>query len=149
MSGNGKPLSVLVAEDNEVNRMLLGSILKRLGHRHAVAADGLEAVAAVERGSFDVVLMDVQMPVVDGIEATRRIRAMAGDRGSLPIIALTANAMAGDRERYMAAGMTDYVSKPINIDDLSAALDRVAQSGSPRSARLMAHAGDSVSGNGG
>src|SRR5437763_11383543 len=88
------------------------------------AGDGLRAIAALESGTYDFVLMDVQMPELDGLEATRRIRARWPDL-PLPIVAMTANAMAGDREACLAAGMTDYISKPIRPAELGAALQRV------------------------
>jgi hypothetical protein len=120
-------LSILVAEDNQVNQMLMESLLGKLGHRYDLVEDGAEAVTAVEKGSYDLVLMDVQMPSVDGVEATQRIRALAGAAAETPIIALTANTMAGDRERYLAAGMNAYVSKPIDIDELAAAIESVIE----------------------
>jgi signal transduction histidine kinase len=113
---------ILVAEDNPVNQTVVAHMLKRLGAQADLANDGEEAVAAVARGGYDIVLMDVQMPNVDGLDATRRIRAAAGPQPR--IIAMTANAMAGDRERCLAAGMDDYVSKPISVESLQAALER-------------------------
>jgi CheY-like chemotaxis protein len=118
-------LSILVAEDNRVNRMLMASLLGKLGHRYDIVDDGAEAVAAVENGSYDLVLMDVRMPVVDGFEATRHIRALGGAAAAIPIIALTADAMAGDRERSLAAGMNGYLAKPIDLDALTAAIETV------------------------
>ncbi len=117
------PLRILLAEDNPVNQKLALKLLERMGYRAAVAGDGLAAIAALERDAYDVVLMDVQMPELDGLEATRRIRARWPDRGTR-IIAMTANAMAGDREACLEAGMDDYVSKPIRDHELVAALAR-------------------------
>ncbi|MBI3567832.1 MAG: response regulator [Gemmatimonadetes bacterium] len=117
-----KSTRVLVAEDNPVNQMVALKMLERLGCRADVAADGVEAVAMASRFPYDVVFMDVQMPNMDGFEATRRIRA-AGD-SVLWIVAMTANAMTGDRERCLAAGMNDYVSKPITPEALAQALSR-------------------------
>jgi CheY-like chemotaxis protein len=114
---------ILLAEDNAVNQKLALRLLERMGLRADVVGDGQAAVAAVERGDFDVVLMDVQMPEMDGLEATRRIRARWPDR-PVRIIGLTANAMAGDREACLAAGMDDYVSKPIRPEALEAAIAR-------------------------
>jgi signal transduction histidine kinase/CheY-like chemotaxis protein len=114
---------ILLAEDNAVNQKLALRLLERMGLRADVVGDGQAAVAAVERGDFDVVLMDVQMPEMDGLEATRRIRARWPDR-PVRIIGLTANAMAGDREACLAAGMDDYVSKPIRPEELEAAIAR-------------------------
>jgi CheY-like chemotaxis protein len=110
-----QPLRILVAEDNAVNQRLAVSLLERRGHGVAVAADGRQAVDATSREHFDVVLMDVQMPVMGGLEATSAIRARERAAGSarLPIIAMTAHTMAGDRERCLEAGMDGYVAKPI------------------------------------
>ncbi len=117
------PLRILLAEDNAVNQKLAVRLLERMGYRPQVAGDGLQAIAALERDAFDVVLMDVQMPELDGLDATRRIRATWPDR-PVRIVAMTANAMADDREACLAAGMDDYVSKPIRVDELVAALER-------------------------
>ncbi|MEO5940675.1 MAG: response regulator [Candidatus Limnocylindrales bacterium] len=117
------PLRILLAEDNAVNQKLALRLLDRMGYQADVAGDGLEAMAALEREGYDVVLMDVQMPEVDGLEATRRIRTRWPDR-RLRIIAMTANAMAGDRDACLEAGMDDYVSKPIRVEELEVALGR-------------------------
>jgi len=118
------PLRVLVVEDNQVNQLLATVLLGKAGHRVDVAANGLEALEAVGSRPYDVVLMDIQMPEMDGIEATRRIRAMSQAVSGVPIIAMTANAMKGDRERLLAAGMNDYVSKPIDKAQLFQAIAR-------------------------
>jgi signal transduction histidine kinase/CheY-like chemotaxis protein len=110
---------ILVAEDNTVNQRVALGILRKFGYRGEIASDGREAVAALERTHFDLVLMDCQMPEMDGFEATGKIRALERERGGhLPIIAMTANAMEGDRERCIEAGMDDYVSKPVNAEAL-------------------------------
>jgi CheY-like chemotaxis protein len=101
---------VLVAEDNAVNARLASRILAKAGHYVEVVSDGAAAEREVRNGNWDVVLMDLQMPVMDGLEATRRIRASGLD---IPIIALTANAMRGDRECCLDAGMSDYLAKPL------------------------------------
>jgi signal transduction histidine kinase/DNA-binding response OmpR family regulator/HPt (histidine-containing phosphotransfer) domain-containing protein len=121
-----RAFKVLLVEDNAVNQKLVRHLLARIGHHLRVAGNGREALDAVATERFDVVLMDLQMPVMDGIEATRRIRAREAERGTerLPIIALTANAMPGDREICFAAGMDDYVAKPIDITQLRAAMER-------------------------
>jgi len=119
-------MKVLVVEDNYVNQLLTTRTLQKLEHSTEVACNGVEAVEAVEAEPFDLILMDVNMPEMSGIEATRRIREMAGERGLIPIIALTANAMKGDRERFLAAGMSDYVSKPLDRDRLIAAVNNWA-----------------------
>ena len=111
-------LRVLVAEDNPVNQRLARALLQKAGHFVTLANDGLEAVAAVAQSEFDLVLMDVQMPGMDGLEATSAIRKAEKGRSRLPIIALTAHAMEGDRERCLNAGMDDYLTKPINVKRL-------------------------------
>jgi GAF domain-containing protein/DNA-binding response OmpR family regulator len=116
-------LRVLLAEDNAVNQKLALRLLERMGLSASVVEDGRAAIEAVESRNFDVVLMDVQMPEVDGLEATRQIRSRWPDR-PIRIVGLTANAMAGDREACLAAGMNDYVSKPIRPEELQAALER-------------------------
>ncbi|HWA42187.1 MAG TPA: PAS domain-containing protein [Hypericibacter adhaerens] len=116
--------SLLLVEDNAVNQALALALLARSGHRVDTVGSGAEAVAAVRDGAYDLVLMDVQMPVMDGIEATQRIRALGGPKSRIPIVAMTANAMKGDRERFIAAGMNDYVSKPIDPALLYAVIAR-------------------------
>ena len=112
---------VLLAEDNPVNQVVAARLLERRGHQVTVAANGLDAVAAVEREAFDLVLMDVQMPEMDGFEATAAIRKAETRTGRhLPIFALTARAMKGDAERCLLAGMDGYLPKPINSADLYA-----------------------------
>ena len=122
---SGRSLSVLVAEDNFVNQKVTVAILQKLGHSAIVAADGAEAVSKWRDGNIDVILMDVQMPEVDGFDATRRIRQLeVAEKGHIPIVAMTAHAMTGDRERCLEAGMDDYVSKPVDIAALQTALAR-------------------------
>jgi signal transduction histidine kinase/CheY-like chemotaxis protein len=120
---NARILDILVVEDNDINQEVIASMLR--GHRLTMASDGMQAISAVRGGSFDVVLMDVMMPVMNGMEATREIRALNAPGAGAPIIALTANSMSGDREQYLAAGMTDYVSKPIERENLFNAIERV------------------------
>ncbi|MET4699269.1 two-component system sensor histidine kinase/response regulator [Constrictibacter sp. MBR-5] len=107
-------LRVLVVEDNKVNQMLAVALVNAAGHQADVAANGFEAVEAVNNRPYDIVLMDIQMPDMDGFEATRRIRSLNRQVASIPVIAMTANAMKGDRERCLEAGMDDYVSKPVD-----------------------------------
>ena len=115
---NTLPLKILVAEDNAVNQKVVQQLLAHLGYRADVVANGIEVLDALERQNYDVVLMDVQMPQMDGLEATRRLRARY-HAGALPrVIAMTANAMPGDREKCLASGMDAYVTKPIELNDL-------------------------------
>jgi len=113
-----------LAEDNLVNQRVLQEMLRNEGHDVETVANGTEAVAAVEAGQFDVVLMDINMPEMDGVEATRAIRALPGGVSRIPIIAVTANALRDDRDKFIDAGMDDYVSKPVSAEGLSEALDR-------------------------
>jgi CheY-like chemotaxis protein len=99
-------------------------MLEKAGHRVDVVADGSEAVETVSRLPYDIVLMDIQMPGMDGVEATRRIRALPSSAAEVPIVAMTANAFAGVREGYLAAGMTDYLSKPFDMTQLCAVIER-------------------------
>ncbi|MDG0812589.1 ATP-binding protein [Cohnella rhizosphaerae] len=112
-SGAVRPLQILVAEDNKINQLVMLKILEKLGHRVLIAEHGNEAVEAASREAFDLIFMDVQMPGVDGIEATRMIRDRLPAETCPIIVAVTANALKGDRERFMAAGMDEYMSKPI------------------------------------
>ncbi len=118
-----RPLRILLAEDNEINRRVVIDMLERAGHRVEVANDGEEAVARWTTGTFDAVIMDVRMPNMDGFEATSVIRSREGPTEHTPIIALTAHAMKGDREACLAAGMDGYVPKPVRAQDLYAALE--------------------------
>ena len=122
---------ILLAEDNAVNQKLALRLLEQMGYRADVASNGLEAVESVARQKYDVVLMDVQMPEMDGLEATRRIIDLTGFQNpsglNRPrIIGLTANALEGDREQCLAAGMEDYISKPIRVNELVDALARAS-----------------------
>ncbi len=129
------PLHILVVEDNPVNQTVATRMLERAGHRATVANNGEEAIEAYDEGSFDLILMDVQMPVMGGIEATQAIRAREARRSwvmqdawrPIPIIAMTAHAMESDRQRCLDAGMDDYVSKPIRPVDLLAAIERACR----------------------
>jgi CheY-like chemotaxis protein len=109
------PLRILLAEDNVVNQKLALRLLQRLGYRADLARNGLEAIAHLERQAYDLVLMDVQMPEMDGIEASRRICAGRSAHDRPRIVAMTANAMPGDRQACLAAGMDDYLTKPIHM----------------------------------
>ncbi len=120
-----RPEHILLAEDNVVNQKVAVLMLARLGFRADIVTNGVEALEAVQRRHFDIVLMDVQMPHLDGLEATRRIHALWPERRDRPwIIAITANAMQGDRDICLAAGMDDYISKPVKTAELAAAIER-------------------------
>jgi CheY-like chemotaxis protein len=120
---NSKHLCILLVEDNAVNQKLAARLLEKRGHTVAIAGNGREALAALEKQSFDLVFMDVQMPEMDGFEATAAIRGKEKASGNhLPIIAMTAHAMAGDKERCLEAGMDDYITKPIRLEELDSLL---------------------------
>ena len=127
--------NILLAEDNLINQTLAIKLLETRGHRVALASNGKEAVEAFKKGDFDLILMDIQMPEMDGFEATRRIRELEAENKStinneqstIPIIAMTAHAMTGDREKCIAAGMDEYVSKPIKPAGLYSVIDKVAR----------------------
>jgi CheY-like chemotaxis protein len=124
-----RPERLLLAEDNAVNQRVALLMLAKLGFRADVAANGKEVMQAVDRQRYDIILMDVQMPEMDGLETARAIGQRWPDRKQRPrIIAITANAMMGDREACLAAGMDDYVSKPMKTAELSAALERARAS---------------------
>jgi signal transduction histidine kinase/ActR/RegA family two-component response regulator len=127
-------LRILVADDNPVNQKLVSRVLEKFGHVAAVVNNGREAVEAACTGDFDVILMDVEMPEVDGFEATALIRATERSRRRVPIIAMTAHAMAEDRQRCLDAGMDDYLTKPIARNELAAVLARVIPAGHARRA---------------
>jgi two-component system, sensor histidine kinase and response regulator len=115
-------MRVLVADDDPTNQRVVLAMLVRLGHQVDVVSNGHQVVEAVQKVPYDLVLMDVEMPELDGPSATRAIRRLDGPVSRLPIIALTANAMAGAREEYLAAGMNGYVAKPIKLRELLAAI---------------------------
>jgi len=122
----GRPLHILLAEDNAVNQMLTSRVLEKHGHNVVITSNGREALERLENESFDLVLMDVQMPEIDGFEATARIRKKEAATGiHLPVVAMTAHAMQGDKERCLAAGMDGYLSKPINVKELLAVVQSV------------------------
>lgn len=122
----GAPVQVLLVEDNPVNQMMTRSQLRKLGCACDVAANGIEALAALDKSRYDLVLMDCMMPEMDGYEATRRIRAREGDAksGRLPIVALTASALESELEKCRDAGMDGHLTKPCSMEDLQAALRR-------------------------
>jgi CheY-like chemotaxis protein len=136
-----KPLRILLAEDNAVNQRVASRFLEKAGHSVVIAGNGLEALGCLEQQNFDVVLMDIQMPIVDGYQATQRIRA--GERlrnqskgwgeadDHIPIVAMTAHAMQGDKERCLQAGMDDYISKPVRSEELLQVIRRATEAQHP------------------
>jgi CheY-like chemotaxis protein len=125
LNGSRRKLRILLAEDNAINVKLAVRLLEKHGHAVTVANDGVEAVAAVKEGEFDVVLMDVQMPNMSGLEAAAAIRILERGTGKhIPIVAMTAHAMKGDDTRCLEAGMDGYISKPIQPDHM---MDVIAQ----------------------
>ncbi|MBF0521397.1 MAG: response regulator, partial [Nitrospirae bacterium] len=130
MQRSKRSLNILLAEDNIVNQTLAVKVLQKRGIMPVVAVTGLEAVKILAKASFDLVLMDVQMPEMDGLEATKHIRTAkeCEINKDVPIIAMTANALTGDKERCLEAGMTDYISKPMEADDLYALIDKYTAS---------------------
>jgi CheY-like chemotaxis protein len=120
-------MRILLAEDNRVNQVVAVKMLEKMGHTVSVAGNGKDAVSALGESDFDLILMDVQMPEMDGFEATSIIRQSEKSSGlHVPIVAMTAHAMVGDRERCVGAGMDDYLSKPIRAEELSSILSRFA-----------------------
>jgi CheY-like chemotaxis protein len=122
--GQHLPLRILLAEDNATNQKLALRVLARMGYQADLAANGVEVLEALQRQVYDVVLMDVQMPEMDGLAATRTLRRELPEARQPRVIAMTANAMQGDREMCLAAGMDDYVSKPIRVEELVEALSK-------------------------
>jgi CheY-like chemotaxis protein len=120
----GADLTILLAEDNLINQKVALSMLKHLGYRADVAINGLDVLAALERKQYDVILMDIQMPEMDGLDATRFIQKQKRLEKQPCIIAMTAYALEGDREEFLNAGMNDYLSKPIQIEKLKLALEK-------------------------
>jgi CheY-like chemotaxis protein len=119
-------LRLLVAEDNPVNQKLIRILLEKRGHSVRVAGDGAQALASLEQEPCDMLLLDIQMPVLDGLEVCRRIRASERESGEhLPIVAMTAHVMSGDRERFLGAGMDGYIGKPLQAGELDAAIEAV------------------------
>ena len=133
-----RKLRVLLVDDNHVNQRVAARILQRMGHEADLAADGVEAVAQAQARCYDLVLMDMQMPRMDGLEATRAIRALPGEASRVRIVAMTANAFSSDRDACFAAGMDDFVGKPVNRDKLFTLLELWSERG-PR-----AHPGESA-----
>ena len=122
-------MRILLAEDDSVTRLSIKKLLEKSGHLVSVAVDGVQALKTLEKDVFDLILMDIQMPELDGVEATRAIRFK--DRfeavRDIPIIALTAYAMTGDKEKFLAAGMNDYISKPVAMEELRTVIKRAME----------------------
>lgn len=133
-----RPRRILVAEDIDINRDILASVLADEGHDLVFAANGAEAVQLVQRTSFDLVLMDVEMPVMDGVQATLLIRKLEGEERNIPILALSANLNAEDRERYLSSGMNDCLAKPFDWAQIAAAIDRYGTGDHPPGAPAAA-----------
>jgi CheY-like chemotaxis protein/HPt (histidine-containing phosphotransfer) domain-containing protein len=142
-TADGRSLRVLLAEDNAVNQQLVLAVLEKQEHRVVVVDNGAAAVRAVEQESNDLVLMDVQMPQMNGLEATRAIRALERERGShVPIVAMTAHAMKGAREECLQAGMDAYLSKPVQMAELVRVIEELSRcpANRPSSAEISPHA---------
>lgn len=113
-----QPIDILLAEDDPTNQFAMLRILETMGHRVSLAKDGQQVIDLYKDGDFDCILMDIQMPVMDGVEAAKIIKKTElGKKNKIPIIALTACTMSGDRERFLEAGMDDYISKPVSLED--------------------------------
>lgn len=120
-------MHILLVEDDAVSQFAARRVLEKAGYRVTVAADGSEVLPLVRKHDFDAILMDVQLPVMDGLEATAGVRAETslGDKSRIPVVAMTAYAMSGDREKFLSAGMDDYIAKPVSASELLDALRRV------------------------
>ncbi len=134
----GRRARILLAEDNPTNSLVAKVLLERAGHKVDMVGNGAEAVEAVRRFPYDFVLMDVSMPEMDGLEATAAIRSLPGGKADIPIVALTAYAMKGDRERFLAAGMDDYLTKPATREDMLEVIERWTGKGADRKAAVLA-----------
>ena len=124
-AASGAPRRALLAEDNAVNQFVARAMLERLGWHVTVVENGQEALDALDGADFDVVILDCQMPVLDGYNAARAIRSLTGPKGRLPIVAMTASALEEDRQRCFDAGMDEFIAKPITKDIVGEALNRV------------------------
>lgn len=123
------PLRILLVEDNQVNSLFLSRVIENWGHVVTIAENGQQAIERLRTEKFDLVLMDALMPVMDGVQATEIIRSGQAGDPDIPVVAQTAYALQGDRERFLAAGMDDYISKPIDLDELKQVLGRVRRPG--------------------
>jgi signal transduction histidine kinase/CheY-like chemotaxis protein/DNA-binding LacI/PurR family transcriptional regulator/HPt (histidine-containing phosphotransfer) domain-containing protein len=136
-----RDLHILLAEDSPINQKLARTLIQKAGYSVVVVSNGIEALDSLERGKYRAVLMDVQMPEMDGIEATKRWRELEAGRRRIPIIAMTAHALSGDKERFLAAGMDDYIAKPVNPSELITVLDRWAIPTAAKNRAVAAHGG--------
>ncbi len=139
-----RPLDVLLAEDQPVNQKLMSAVMERLGHRLTIAENGVEAIRKLREGRYDIVLMDIQMPLMDGIQTTKVIRACDEPWHAIPIVALTAHAMEGHSDTYLAAGMNGFVSKPFKLDVLVSEMAKAmsaTEAGVPKTAGAPAQSG--------
>jgi two-component system sensor histidine kinase/response regulator len=127
LRNSAKTLRILVADDNLVNQKVAKRMLERLGYSVALANDGKQALSAIKTASFDLIMMDVQMPEMDGLEATRHIREWEAGKTRIPIIALTAHAMDSHREECLAAGMESFLAKPILLESLKLQIERLTE----------------------
>jgi two-component system, sensor histidine kinase len=128
--GPAHRLRILLAEDDEVNLVSGRNMLEKLGHTVTTAMNGQEALDLLQRQQFDLVFMDIQMPILDGVEATRALRQGKGPQANIPVIAMTAYAMTGDREIFLQAGMNDYLAKPVSRQALIQVIERTMSAGS-------------------
>ena len=142
--GQSHPLRILVAEDNKVNQKVAVGLLGKIGYRADIAVDGLEVLEALKRQPYDVILMDGQMPEMDGEQATLEIRKRWPTAKQPRIIAMTANVLKGERERYLAMGMDDYITKPIRIEDLVRVLNQSQPLASPQDKTVDGNTSDIV-----
>ncbi len=140
----GAPARMLLVEDNAVNQRLVTTVLKEAGYLVDIAADGVEAVQAAKGPAYDLILMDIHLPIMSGVEAARRIRSLDNDNARCPIFAMTANAMEGDREEYIAAGMDDYIPKPIDLDQMMVLIHGVLAPCPDQPREAQAPTGDQV-----
>jgi CheY-like chemotaxis protein len=118
------PMHILVGEDDKTNGLVISSMLKKLGHECTIVEDGQAVVDEARHHVFDLIFMDVEMPVINGMQATQAIRHLASPSSSTPIVALTAHVLAGQREMFLQSGMNDYLSKPLHLDTLKAMIER-------------------------
>lgn len=130
-SSTEQSLKILIAEDNEVNQLVIKKMIEKLGHKATLVQNGKEAVDAVKRYPYDIIFMDIQMPWIDGLTATKLINEQLNGKKHPYIVAVTAHAIKGDSEKYLSEGMDAYISKPISMNAISEIIDRVEKMNSP------------------